>query len=380
MRKIIILGPGYPLRGGIADFNEALCRTFRNKGIDCRIVSFSLQYPSFLFPGSSQYVPEGTKPPELEVYPKLNSINPVSWFHTARFINKVHPDLVISSYWLPFTGLSMAVVLKRLKSGIRRISLSHNIIPHQSMPFDAHITSFYVKQNEAFVVLSEAVANDLDRFDADMPRVVIPHPVYDIFGKPVSRDEAAEFLKLDKSYDYILFFGLVKPYKGLRYLVEAMRYLKDKLPNVRLIVAGEFYEEQKPYEDKIKSYGLEDRICLFPDFIPNEEVKYFFSMADVVVQPYLSATQSGITQVAYNFDKPMIVTDVGGLREIVEDGKTGYVVPKENPEAIARAVERFYADRKNIDFAAHVREIKKKFSWDGFAEKVLSLYEETKVR
>ena len=374
--KVIILGPAFPLRGGIADFNEALCKAFEEKRIKCQIVSFSLQYPSILFPGKSQYVPSNTVKPAIDIVSKLSSINPFSWIKTANYIKKQNPDLVISSYWLPFTGFSLASVLRMLRGKTKLISLAHNIIPHQRLPFDSCINSFYIKQNDGFVLLSEAVSKDLDKYLPSAKRVVVPHPVYDIFGKGVSRKEALEVLNLDAKFDYILFFGLIKPYKGLKYLLQAMNLLKDKLPNLRLIVAGEFYEDEKPYKDFIVENGLEEKIFLYPRFIPNEEVKYFFSAADIVVQPYLSATQSGITQVAYNFNKPMIVTDVGGLREIVLDGKTGYVVPKEDANAIANAIKRFYKEKDEIDFESNVEKIKKKFSWDSFVDKVLMFYNE----
>jgi len=270
----------------------------------------------------------------------------------------------------------MAYVLKRLKGQFPLISLAHNIIPHQNMPFDRKITNYYIRQNDAFVVLSSAVSDDLDKFDAKAKRIIVPHPVYDIFGKAVDRNEAVKVLELNPGYKYLLFFGLVKPYKGLKYLLEAMPFIKEKLPDVRLIVAGEFYEDKEKYISLIEKLGIKDRVLLFPGFIPNEQVKYFFSVADIVVQPYLSATQSGITQVAYNFEKPMIVTDVGGLREIVIDGQTGYVVPKEEPAAIANAVVKFYGSK--TDFRSNVKEIKKKFSWDSFAERVLVLYDEVR--
>jgi glycosyltransferase involved in cell wall biosynthesis len=372
--RIVILGPAYPLRGGIADFNQALCSNFIKKGIDCKIVSFSYQYPSVLFPGQTQYVPEGTPKPDMEIYPVLNSINPLTWTRTARKIKEFNPDFVLSSYWLPLTGLSMAKVLKKLKKHFVTISLAHNVIPHQNMPFDRAITKFYVKQNQGFVVLSEAVANDLDEFDNKVPRIVVPHPVYEIFGSPVSKQEALKKLGLTEG-NYVLFFGIIKPYKGLKYLLQAFATEEIRKADIKLIIAGEFYEDDKPYKKMIKDSGIEDQVILHDKFIPNGDVKYYFSVADVVVQPYLSATQSGITQVAYNFDKPMIVTDVGGLKEIVIDGKTGYVVPKENPDALSRAIIDFYNSRQDVDFEKNVREVKKKFSWDSFTDKVIELYE-----
>ena len=372
------MGPAYPLRGGIADFNQALCAGYLKKGIDCKIVSFSMQYPSLLFPGQTQYVPEGTPKPDMEIFPLLNSMNPLTWGTTAKKIKSFKPDYVLSSYWLPLTGYSMAKVLKKIKKEITTISLAHNIIPHQKMPFDNEITKFYVKQNRGFVVLSDAVSRDLDKFNDKVPRIVVPHPVYDIFGSPVTKQEALQKLGLQDG-NYVLFFGIIKPYKGLKYLLQAFATKEIKPSGVKLIIAGEFYEDKKPYKELINSLGIADRVIMHDRFIPNDDVKYYFSATDVVVQPYLSATQSGITQVAYNFGKPMIVTNVGGLKEIVIDGKTGFVVPKENPQALASAITEFYKLRQVVDFEANVLEAKKKYSWDSFTCKVNDLYEEVRI-
>lgn len=378
VNRVVILGPAYPLRGGIADFNQALCAGYLKKGIDCKIVSFSMQYPSLLFPGQTQYVPEGTPKPDMEIFPLLNSMNPLTWGTTAKKIKSFKPDYVVSSYWLPLTGYSMAKVLKKIKKEITTISLAHNIIPHQKMPFDNEITKFYVKQNRGFVVLSDAVSRDLDKFNDKVPRIVVPHPVYDIFGSPVTKQEALQKLGLQDG-NYVLFFGIIKPYKGLRYLLQAFATKEIKQSGVKLIIAGEFYEDDKPYKELLDKLGIADRVILHDRFIPNNDVKYYFSATDVVVQPYLSATQSGITQVAYNFGKPMIVTDVGGLKEIVIDGKTGFVVPKENPQALASAITEFYKVRQVVNFEANVLEAKKKYSWDSFTCKVNDLYEEVRL-
>jgi len=365
------------LRGGIADFNEALCRSYKSQGIDCSIVSFSLQYPSVLFPGKTQYVPEGTPHPEFEVIPLLNSVNPLSWSKTAKKIKELAPDYVLSSYWLPFAGFSMACVLKKLKKDFKLISLAHNVIPHQKMPFDTAITRFYIKQNDGFVLLSDAVSNDLNKFAPEAERVVVPHPVYDIFGEKVSKKEALSWLGLDDG-NYILFFGIIKPYKGLKYLLEAFASEEVKNIDAKLIVAGEFYEDKKPYLEIIEKNNMKDRVVLLDKFIPNSEVKYLFSASDVVVQPYLSATQSGITMVAYNFGKPMIITNVNEMREIVKTGETGFVVPPKDSGALAKALVEFYSMRRIVDFEKNVIKMKDRFSWRNFIKEINRLYDEIK--
>ncbi len=375
--KIVVIGPAYPLRGGIADFNTALCKSFEKKGCDCVIVSFSMQYPRMLFPGQTQFLPKNTPAPDIKIYQKINSINPLSWVKTIKFIKKINPDLIITAYWLPFTGLSTAVILKNLKKKIPTIALAHNIIPHDRKPGDKFITSFFVKQNKAFVVLSDAVSKELDLFDKNARRIVVPHPVYDIFGQKIDKKTALEKLEIPDG-KYALFFGLIKKYKGLMCLLQAFADEKLKNSDIKLIIAGEFYDNKDRYLEFIEENDLHNKIILKDYFIPTEEVKYYFSAADVAVLPYSSATQSGVTQVAFHFDTPVIVSDVGGLKEIVADGKAGYIVPPNNPQQLSEKILKFFAENKKTEFSEYVAIEKQKYTWDNFSDKILSLFEEVK--
>lgn len=373
LKSILLIGPAYPLRGGIADFNQALCKTLKTKGLDCKIVSYSLQYPEILFPGKTQYVDSSTQPPEIDIFSSINSINPLSWIKTIKLIKKLNPQLIITAFWIPFTAISTGFILSRLKKEFTTIALAHNIIPHDRKPGDRAITKFFIKQNQGFILLSEAVSKELDQFDKNKKRIVLYHPIYDIFGEPVPKAQALRYLELPGGR-YVLFFGLIKKYKGLETLLKAFATEELKNSDIQLIIAGEFYENKEKYLKIIKDSGIENKVILKDFFIPADEVKYYFSAADIVVQPYLSATQSGISQIAYNFEKPMIVTDVGGLREIVKDGKGGYVVPKENPQALAKAIKKFFDENKKEEFTSFVKKEKQKFSWDYFADKVLEFY------
>jgi len=375
--NIVILGPAYPLRGGIADFNTALCKTFLKKNIDCQIISFSMQYPSFLFPGKTQFLPKNTPAPNIKILSLINSINPFSWLKTVNNIKKIKPDLIITAYWIPFTGIATGFILNRIKNKIPTIALAHNIIPHDKKPGDKLITSFFVKQNKAFILLSDAVSDELDKFNKNAIRQVAFHPIYDIFGKKIDKKTALDYLKLPEG-KYVLFFGLIKKYKGLENLLKAFSTEKLKKSDIKLIIAGEFYDNKDKYLDFIEQNDLHNKIILKDYFIPTDEVKYYFSAADIAVLPYLSATQSGVTQVAFHFETPVIVTDVGGLKEIVTDNRAGYIVPVNAPNTIASKILTFFEQNKKQEFTEFVAKEKQKYSWEAFSDKILSLYEKIK--
>lgn len=376
--KIILIGPSYPYRGGIAAFTDRLAAEFVSEGADLEIYTFSLQYPSFLFPGKTQYS-DSVKPEGLKIYRKINSINPFNWIKTAKTIKNKKADIVIFSYWMSFFApcyAKMAKIISKNKVS-RCIGLIHNMLPHEKSLLDVAFSPLFVKSMDAFVALSQSVLNDISKLDKkDKPKKYSPHPLYDHYGDKEDKSLALSSLYLDEKYNYLLFFGLVREYKGLDLLLEAMADERLSAYPMKLIVAGEFYDKKEPYLQMIDSYGIKDRIIICDKYIPDEEVKNFFNLADMVVQPYRSATQSGVTQVAYHFEKPMLVTDVGGLREIVPDGKVGYVVePK--PVKIADAICDFYDnDRKKV-FTENVIEEKKKYEWSKITKTIVSLYEET---
>ena len=371
--KIIILGSAYPLRGGLATYNERLSKAFQDEGHDVTIYNFSLQYPSILFPGKSQYSTEGA-PNDLKIITKVNSINPLNWYAVGNEIKNLKPDLIIVKYWLPFMGPCFGTILHRAKKNkhTKVISILDNIIPHEKRIGDKAFTKYFIKPIDGFVSMSEKVKDDLKQFDTTKPSVLQPHPLYDNFGEQVSREEALKELNLSPDFRYLLFFGFIRKYKGLDILLDAMADDKIKALPIKLLVAGEFYEDEKPYLEQIEKLKLEKRVLLIKDFISNERVKYFFSAADLVVQPYRHATQSGVTQVAYQFNVPMIVTDVGGLAEIVPDGKAGYVVPPTSNDIANAIVKTFQSDNLS-NLISGVIEEKKRFSWRAMVDSITSL-------
>jgi glycosyltransferase involved in cell wall biosynthesis len=374
LKKIIILGPAYPLRGGIADFNEALAISLQREGMDVEIVSFSLQYPEFLFPGKTQY-DESNPPENLVITTKLDSINPINWLITAMYLLSKKPDLIIVRFWLPFMGPCLGTVgyFIRLFSKTKIIAITDNVIPHEKRFGDKFFTRYFLGSCQAFVTMSDSVLKDLDLFGGKKPKVCTPHPVYDIFGEEAEKNESLERLGLNGGKTYLLFFGFIREYKGLDLLLRAMAEpaIRSNM-NLELIIAGEFYEDEKPYLDLIEALGIGERVHLFNHFIPSNEIRYYFGAADLIVQPYKNATQSGITQIAYHFGKPMVVTCVGGLPEIVNDKVTGYVTELDS-FSIAEGIAKWLKNRARIDFEQNVREAAKRFSWNGFIKELLKL-------
>ncbi len=369
--KNLIVGPAFPLRGGIANFNEALCKAFLKSGTESQVISFTLQYPKFLFPGKTQYDTSGKKPEGIKITSLINSINPFNWFKVASFIKKQNPDYVIFRYWLPFMAPCLGTIAKLVKknSNIKIIAVCDNIIPHEKRLGDNFLTKYFVKQCDGFVAMSKSVLEDLKKFTDNSNKIFIPHPIYDIFGEKVAKEKAREFIGLKKDEKYILFFGFIRKYKGLDLLLEAMADERIKNLNVKLIVAGEYYEEKSHYEEIIKKYNLENSLVLKTEFIPSEEVKYIFCAADMIVQPYRTATQSGVTQIAYHFERPMLVTDVGGLSEIVPNEKVGYVCDV-NSKSIADSIVNFYKNSREAEFSENVKKEKHRFLWENFVNGV----------
>ena len=372
--KVIILGPAWPYRGGIAAFNERLARQYQAEGHEVEVVTFTLQYPSFLFPGTTQYstdlAPEG-----LKITRKLNSINPFSWLSTGRYIRRQRPDLVLSAFWLPFMAPAMGTALRRAKrKGMRRVSILHNLIPHEHRPGDKLFSRYFVGSNDAFITLSRSVLEDLNVFDPKglKPRTFSPHPLYDHYGATLGRKEALDLIGLRENQRYVLFFGFIREYKGLDLLLDAMADERMEKLGVKLIVAGEFYGDPKPYQEQISRHDIGDRVVLHTEFIPDHEVNRYFCAADLVVQPYKNATQSGVSQIAYHFEKPMVVTNVGGLPEIVPDGKAGFVVKPDSQE-IADAIVRYFEEDWQQRLTEGVREEKKKYAWDKMTAAIASL-------
>ncbi len=373
-RKIIILGSAHPLRGGgLATYNERLARAFIDNGDEVSIFTFSLQYPRIFFPGKSQYSEEPA-PKELDIKVEVNSINPLNWIIVGRKIKKLKPDLLIIRFWIPFMAPCLGTIAKIVKKNkhTRVISILDNIIPHEKRAGDRLLAGYFVKNVDGFVAMSDSVLNDLDLFDKNKPREFCPHPLYDNFGESIGRNEALSQLKFDPSFRYLLFFGFIRDYKGLDILLEAMGDPEIKKMPLKLIVAGEFYTDSKPYFEIINKHDIKRSVIISDDFIPNSKVVLYFCASDLVVQPYKDATQSGVTQIAYHFDKPIITTDVGGLAEIVPDGVVGYVVNPDSKE-IADSILKFYKRKKGPEFTENIKIEKQKYSWERMIETINKL-------
>jgi len=363
MQKIIIIGPAHPLRGGLATFDQRLAKEFNKNGDDCSIYSFSLQYPSFLFPGKTQY---STDPPpkDLKIFSVINSINPLNWIDVGKRIKNERPDIVVVRYWIPLMGPALGTILKKVRRNehTKIICIADNIIPHEHRPGDKAFTRYFLKTCDAFIAMSEKVMGDLRNFvPKDKPAILVHHPLYDNFGEIISKTEARGKLKIKNDESIVLFFGFIRKYNGLDILLDAMKILKSQMSNLKLLIAGEFYEDEKPYLEQINKLGINDNVILRTDFIPDSEVKYYLCAADAVIQPYRNATQSGVTPLAYYFEKPMIVTNVGGLPSLVPNEKAGIVTEPTAP-SIANAILHFYQLGENY-FLPHLRSEKQKYSW-----------------
>lgn len=372
--KIIVLGTAWPYRGGLATFNERLARQFMSEGHEVEVWTFTLQYPSFLFPGKTQYTKEPA-PKDLIIRRKLNSCNPFNWIRVGKAVRKAAPDLLICCYWMSFFAPSYGLVSKMAQRNgkTKCVALVHNMIPHEPSILDKLFAPYFVKRQNGFVALSESVVGDIDKLDkTEKPKTFSPHPIYDHYGERMTKEEARNALGLDALKDYMLFFGLVRAYKGLDLLLDAFGKVKDSLPNVQLIIAGEFYEDEDKYRTQIADLGLTERVIIRNEFVPDGDLRKYFGAADLIVQPYKTATQSGVTQVAFHFEKPMLVTNVGGLGEIVHDHKMGYACAP-NAESIAEDLLDYYQNKRQEAYTAYLQKEKTKYAWSNMTRAFIKI-------
>lgn len=367
--RIVILGTAWPFRGGLAAFNERLAKQFVQDGHEVEVVTFTLQYPSFLFPGKTQYSGE-VAPDGLKIVREINSCNPLNWIKVGKRLKREAPDLLISCYWMAFFapcyGMIQQIVRRNGKT--RCIGLVHNMIPHEPSVLDKCLAPFYVKQTDGFVALSDSVVQDIASLDREQkPKTFSPHPVYDHYGEKMDRKDACVALGLDDRKRYMLFFGLVRAYKGLDLLLDAFAKVKDELKDLQLVVAGEFYEDEDKYLAQIEANGLKDRVVVKNEFVADADLRKYFGVADLIVQPYRTATQSGVTQVAFHFEKPCLVTNVGGLGEIIHHGKMGYAVDPE-VDAIANSMLDYYQNNRQEAFTKYLVKEKELYGWDIMAQ------------
>ncbi len=373
--RVIILGTAWPYRGGLAAFNERLARQFMAEGHEVEILTFTMQYPDFLFPGKTQYSDE-PQPKDLKITRVMNSVNPVSWVRTGRMIRRKRADLLVVKFWIPLMAPCLGTIARiARKGGTRVVSVLDNVIPHEPHFWDKWFIRYFISSADRFVAMSDSVRADCRRFISrkhPQPITLCPHPLYDNFGAPTPKDEARKQLGLDKDAVCLLFFGFIRDYKGLDLLMKAYADPRFAGKNVQLVVAGEFYNNGAQYTELEQQLGLQGRIVWHTGFIPDDQVRVYFSAADLIVQPYKTATQSGVTQIAYHFCKPMLVTNVGGLAEIVPDGKVGYVTAVE-PKAIADAILDFCERGDAECFRTGIEEEKRKYAWSRMTEAICEL-------
>jgi len=369
--KIIIVGTYYPLRGGIAHYNALLASELRKKHF-VDIITFKRQYPKLLFPGKTQQEtgPSNNAVPAPEL---VDSINPMNWPGVAREIRRRNPDLLIFKFWLPFFGPCFGTIAKlaKRKAHTKVLFICDNVIPHEHRPGDILFTKYAFRQVDYFVVQSDAVERDLQAFWPAARYRKVPHPVYNIFGDILNKQESRNALGIHAQH-VLLFFGYVRAYKGLHILLEAMARLKHIL-DIHLLVVGEFYDDEKKYRTQIQELALEQHVTIHADYVPNDQVSLYFSAADAVVLPYVDATQSGIVQIAYNFEKPVIATRVGGLGEVVLDNITGFVVPPNDPRELADSILRFFSGNRVEEFTLNIRQEKGKYTWEAMGNAIESL-------
>lgn len=378
--RITILGPAWPYRGGIAAFNERLAHQFQAEGHQVNLYTYTLQYPGFLFPGKTQYSAE-PKPKDLEIERQLSSVNPLTWISMGRRIRREAPDLLIVAYWMGVMAPSSGTVARIAKGNrkTRVLLLCHNLMPHEPHPWDGLLAKYMLGAVDGVVSLSKSVCEQTRQMRPVLPARFSPHPLYDNFGEPVSREEGLRHLGLNPGHRYLLFFGLIREYKGLDWLLEAYAKLLASSGNPgnaelsempKLMIVGEFYSGSERYHRLAQDLNIDDKVIWKSEFVPDSEVKYYFAAADLIVQPYKSATQSGVTQIAYHFEKPMLVTNVGGLSEIVPDGKVGYVV-EPNADSVAAGLSRFINEKPN--FTDGILDEKRKYQWSEMTKTIMSL-------
>lgn len=362
--KIAILSPFYPYRGGIASFSNRLYQEFQGtEGVEVSAFSFSLLYPSFLFPGKTQYVEGEDSSSSLQSERILNSVNPLSWLSTAKAINKYNPDVVIVAYWMPFVAPALGTICRLLDKKIKIVSLIHNAIPHEKRFFDKIFAKYFFKRCDSFIVLSEPVKDELEKLIPQAKVLVTPHPIYDHYKERIDKSEACKLLGVDGDKKNLLFFGLIRDYKGLDLLIELMSYLDN---SYQLIIAGECYGDFQKYQQLIDQSPLKENIKVFEQYIPDDMVTTLFSAADVLVLPYRDATQSGVVAVSYQMELPMIVTNVGALGETISMSATGIVV-EVSPEAISEGIKSYFENDSQV-YLDNVQTEKKRLSWLNFVQ------------
>lgn len=365
--KVSIFSAFYPFRGGIAQFNARLFRSLQ-KDHEVSAFTFKKQYPDFLFPGTTQYVTENDKADKIPAQRVVSSFNPFTYCSAARKVKRSEPDVLILNFWMTIFGPFLGIMSSRQRPQTKRIALVHNLIPHEKRFFDSILTRFFVNRVDGFVVLSESVGKDLQEMKPDARVICLPHPWYDHFGEKMDKVNARKTLSILPDKKTLLFFGLVRDYKGLDVLIDAFEGLDE---SYQLVIAGEVYSGKEKYLDQSGRSAAKERIFFFDRYIPDDEVPILYSAADVCVLPYRSATQSGVTAASFHFEVPVIATNVGGLKESVGDKGLGNIVEEADPSLLRQAIIDFYTDGKAEAFVSNIRAEKQNNSWDHFATELI---------
>ncbi len=371
--KISMIGPSYPFRGGISHYTTLLFRELK-KSHSVQFISFKRQYPAFLYPGKSDIDESKSKIKEEGAERLLDSVNPLSWLKTARKVVKFHPQILIFPWWVSFWTPQFLFISLFVKffSKTKIMFICHNVIEHESSFFDKICTSLVLRRGNHFIVHSGEDYNNLKKIIAEKSIIKAFHPLYNEFsGKHFDKNRSRK--KLAVCGKILLFFGFVRPYKGLMTALNALPFVIKKYPDTKLIVAGEFWQDKNDYIDKIDELGIIDNVVMHDNYIPNEETGIYFTASDLVLLPYISATGSGIVQLAYSFNKPVIASKVGALAEVVVDNSTGFLVEEGNSEELAEAIIKFFHLKKADEFSTNIEKEKEKYSWSAFAEIITSL-------
>jgi glycosyltransferase involved in cell wall biosynthesis len=370
--KIAMLSTFYPFRGGIAQFNANLYETLKEEN-EVTAYTFKRQYPGFLFPGKTQYITSEDNAISIDSIPVLDTANPLRYKSAAKRIAEGKPDVLVMKYWMSYFAPSLGTVAGYLKKrGCKVITILDNVIPHEQKFFDKPLTTWFLKRNSGFVAMSESVRNDLYALHPEAKSVLKPHPLYNHFGEKIESRKARELLGVDPEKKTILFFGLIREYKGLDLLIDAIGMLDE---SYQLIIAGEAYGSFDKYEEHIRKASHPGRIKVFNRYIGDNEVPLFFSAADVCALPYRSATQSGITSIAYHFGLPLIATNTGGLGESIEKPGAGLMIPEITPGSVADTIVQYFNEDRSI-FTGNIQKEKTLLSWENFSASLLSFVKE----
>lgn len=372
-KRLIIIGPAYPLRGGPAVFNENLALHCIQSGIETEIISYSFQYPSFLFPGSSQLNASHAPKDHIKRSALIHTLNPISWWKTAKYIKKQKPDAILIRFWLPFFAPALGSIARMVRQKTRVLALTDNVFPHEKRIGDSILIRYFLKPCDGFLTMSQTVKQELEKLKVKQQIAITPHPLYETYGPPIDQKQARQTLQLPLDAEIVLFFGLIRPYKGLDLLIQAFNNCAEQLPQLYLLIAGECYEKPEPYSALIAQSAHKSRIIWHRQFIKDEAVPTYFCAANISAQTYRQATNSGVSMLAYYYQIPLLVTATGGLQDIVPHNKAGYCVPVDISK-ISEYLLLYFKNQMEPKFKQGIAIEREKYQWSVFLNALQSLY------